>query len=73
MSHYDYRRSIQIAIADEPFAAMIMAAMRRADTDNLETLRNAFPDIYAELVARINAPNGVLPGEPVWPRLGKED
>ena len=73
MSHYDYHRSLQLAISDEPFAALIMAAMRRADTNNLETLRNAFPDIYAELAARIDAPNGVLPGETAWPQLDKED
>ena len=63
MSHYDYRRSIQIAIQDEPFYALIMAAMRQADTRNLEKLRQAFPDTYEELAARIDARNGVLPDE----------
>ena len=63
MSHYDYQRSLQLAIQYEPFAALIMAAIRRADTDNLARLRAAFPAVYDELGARIDAPDGVLPGE----------
>lgn len=73
MSHYDYRRSIQIAIQDEPFYALIMAAMRQADTGNLERLQLAFPAVYAELAARIDAPNGVLPGEPPYKRPYREE
>lgn len=65
MSHYDYRRSIQIAIRNEPFYALIMAAMRQADTKNLERLQEAFPGVYHELTGRIEAPGGVLPGEEV--------
>ena len=45
------------------FYTLIMAAMREADTDNLEKLRQAFPDVHAELVARYNAPGGKLEGE----------
>jgi len=73
MSHYDYRRSIQIAIQNEPFYALIMAAMRQADTNNLERLREAFPAVYDELVQRINAPNGVLPEEPAYQRSYREE
>lgn len=65
MSLYDYRRSLQLNIQGEPFYALVMAAMRQADTDNLALLREAFPETFAELVARIDARNGVLPGDEV--------
>jgi hypothetical protein len=65
MSLYDYRRSQALYVADEPFYGLIMAAMRRADTDNLELLRRAFPETHAELHARYHAPGGLLPGEDI--------
>ncbi len=61
MSRYDYLQSRGIAALDRPFYAIIMAAMRRADTDNLELLRNAFPQVFTELDARYKAPGGWLP------------
>jgi len=75
MSHYDYARSIQIAIAiqNEPFAALIMAAMRQADTRNAERLMHAFPEIWDELWERVEAPDGVLPGEPAYRRPYREE
>ena len=63
MSLYDYKASQQIAAEDYPFYALIMAAMRQADTGNVELLREAFPEIWEELFARYHAPGGVLPGE----------
>ena len=63
MSHYDYKISQQIAAQDYPFYALIMAAMRKADTRNIELLRVAFPDTYRELKFRYNSPNGFLPEE----------
>jgi hypothetical protein len=63
MSLYDYRISQDIAMRDEPFYALVMAAMRRADSDNAELLRLAWPDVWGELLARYNAPGGLLPGE----------
>jgi hypothetical protein len=64
MSLYDYQVSIQIAIHNYPFYALIQAAMRQADTDNLELLKTAFPEVYAEFRARYNAPGGRLAGDP---------
>ena len=58
MSHYDYERSREIS--REPFYAIIMAAMRNADTDNLEFLKNKWPAVWDELHARYNAPGGCL-------------
>jgi hypothetical protein len=61
MSIYDYRSSLRIASLGEPFYALIMAAMRQADTGNLARLKDAFPETWAELERRYNAPGGVLP------------
>jgi len=38
-----------------------VAAMRKADTPNTAKLKAAWPDVWAELDARYNAPGGVLP------------
>jgi len=58
MSHYDYEISKEIAT--KPFYAIIMAAMRRADTKNAEALKAAFPETWEELKARYDAPGGCL-------------
>lgn len=63
MSRYDYERSSAMECADEPFYGMIMGAIRKADTDNLVRLRDAFPETYNELLRRYHAPGGRLPGE----------
>jgi hypothetical protein len=63
VSLFDYRASREISDSDPPFYALIMAAMRKADTANMARLRAAFPDVYDEFEARYNAPAGVLPGE----------
>lgn len=40
-----------------------MAAIRQADSDNIEKLHTAFPWVYEELLLRYNAPGGLLPDE----------
>lgn len=60
---YEYEASKRIALQDPPFYALLMAAMRLADTENLRRLRLGFEDVWQELHARYNAPGGVLPGE----------
>lgn len=42
MSRYDYELSYQLAADDPPFAALVMAAMRRADTTNAAVLKAAW-------------------------------
>ncbi|OBB21109.1 hypothetical protein A5761_03100 [Mycolicibacterium setense] len=64
MSLYDYRASQQIGAADPPFYSLIMAAIRKADTQSMARLRNAFPEVHAEFAARYDAPGGVLPTDP---------
>ncbi len=63
MSLYDYERSRALASTDEPFYALIMAAMRRADSHNEMLLRAAWPDVWDELRDRYNAPGGRLDGD----------
>lgn len=63
MSHYDYIMGLEIATHAYPFYALIQAALRQADTDNVEKLRAAFPQVWAELEARYKAPGGYLEGE----------
>lgn len=61
MSHHEYEAGKAISGAlDPPFYALIFAAMRKADTQNYARLREAFPAVERELVARYNAPGGVL-------------
>lgn len=61
MSRDEYEFSRRAVAEDWPFYGIIMAAMRRADTDNLNRLRLAFPDTFRELQARYDAPGGALP------------
>ena len=63
MSHYDYEVSKHIAGHDYPFYALLMALMRQADTDNLNKLKAIWPEVYAELEQRYNAPGGILANE----------
>jgi hypothetical protein len=64
MSLHDYRASKRISAADPPFAALIMAALRKADTWNARAIEAQWPTIADELRARYNAPGGVLPTDP---------
>lgn len=60
---FEYQASRRIHGEDLPFYALIMAAMRGADEENLRRLKLGFPDVWDELEARYHAPGGVLPGE----------
>lgn len=61
MSLYDYEASL--GLGHPPFYALIMAAMRKADSVNAGRLQRAFPEIWNELQARYDAPGGCLEGE----------
>lgn len=63
MSLYSYRESLDLSREDFGFYALIMAAMRKADSDNIERLKVAFPETWQEFHARYNAPGGLLKGE----------
>ena len=63
MSLYDYDASCRIARECYPFYALLMAAMRQADSDNIEKLKAAWPEVCDEFTARYHAPGGFLAGE----------
>ena len=64
MSLHDYGRSIHIEAQGHPFYALVMAAMRQADSDNADILREAFSEVWDELQERYHAPGGLI-GEEV--------
>ena len=55
-----YLVSQELAAKDHPFYALIMAAMRKADTDNTAKLKAAWPEVWKELMLRYHAPGGAL-------------
>jgi hypothetical protein len=63
MSHYDYLQSQEIATHDYPFYALLMAAMRQADSDNFRIFCDVWPEVVEEMRERYNAPGGLLDGE----------
>ncbi len=63
MSYFDYAKSLEISAEGPPFASLIMAALRKADSTNYWLLESAFPAITDELRRRYNAPGGYLEGE----------
>lgn len=67
MSLYDYCISKELAEGDPPFAALVMAALRKADSENAAKLRAQWPEICAEMQARYDAPGGVLSSDPPVP------
>ena len=61
VSLFDYERSKELQL--HPFYALLMAAMRKADTDNLRKLQRSFPEVWQELQTRYNSPGGLTPSE----------
>lgn len=59
MSVIDYKESLKMAANDYSFTAIIMAAMRKADTQNISKLRIMYPEIWEELLTLYNTP-GIL-------------
>ena len=60
MSLYDYEQSRNIELKRYPFYALIMAAMRQADSNNIALLQACWPEIFNELQERYSAPGGLL-------------
>jgi hypothetical protein len=63
MSLFDYRKSIELSKLDFSFYTLIMSAMRKADSDNIEKLKLVFPEVHKEFSERYNAPGGFLKDE----------
>lgn len=56
----DYEISRRLSSKDLPFASLIAAALRKADSDNFARLESVFPEITYDLRMRYNAPSGIL-------------
>ena len=63
MSYHDYKLSQGILARDPSINSLIMAAMMKADEKNLALLREAWPEVWTELLLRYNAPGGLIDGE----------
>jgi hypothetical protein len=61
LSLHSFHQALKLVRADIPFYALIAAGMMKADTDNLQRLKAAFPGFFEELQRRYNAELGVLP------------
>ena len=60
MSYYNYIESKVISEHDYCFYALIMAAMRKADSNNIELLKTTFPQTWDELYKRYHSPDGMI-------------
>lgn len=63
MSLHSYKVSAELLKDDPPFSALIMAAMRKADSNNAILLQSAFPEIWDELMERYWTPGGLIASE----------
>lgn len=64
MSYHDYTVAKTLYCDDAPFYALIMAAMLRADSYNVQVLASVYPRVWAELDARYHAPGGRIATDP---------
>jgi hypothetical protein len=60
MGLHEYLMSQEVDRHDYPFYSLVMALVRRADTENLRKLRVAFPETVRETKRRYNAGQGLL-------------
>lgn len=62
LSLYDYMRAIHVDAQTrrEPFYTVLAVAFRRADTDNLRRLREAFPGFWESHCRRDDTPGGIV-------------
>ncbi|MCK4521387.1 MAG: hypothetical protein KAU20_02350 [Nanoarchaeota archaeon] len=61
MGIYEYRAAFKLQ--NNPFYALIMAAMMKADSKNSLKLRTLFPEIWEELKRRNQALGGMIGAE----------
>ncbi len=64
MTLHEFQAAQRLHAEQHPFYALLMAAMRAADTHNAALLREHWPAVWAELSERYDAPGALLPGEP---------
>lgn len=61
----DHYQAATFAAASFSTEALIRAAMLKANPEQAEDLRAAFPLAWKEVQSWYHAPDGVLPGDPV--------
>jgi hypothetical protein len=61
--NYELSKRLFLEVSDDNYYALIMAAMRGADVNNLGKLKREWPEVWEELYKRYNAPGGLLEGE----------
>lgn len=60
---YAWQWATDLMHDDVPFAALIAAALYRADTGNAALIRACWPGIAADTQTRYDTPGGLLPSE----------
>jgi hypothetical protein len=60
---HSYHYSLRLSRYDLTFESLIFAAISKSDWYNGERLRLAFPELFAEMRARYEAPGGVISGD----------
>jgi hypothetical protein len=73
MSKWDYEVAKKIEAENYPFPALIMAAMRKADSANASLLQRAWPETVAELNYRYWSAGGLMPGEDGYTAAGDDN
>ena len=63
IGRHAWLQAVDLVRDDPPFYALIAAAIMKADTDNEEKLRKAFPEAWEEAAYRYNSPGGWLEGD----------
>jgi len=72
MDEFEFRDGIALWRQGHSFYALLVAAFKKADSNNLEKLKVAFPDEFEIARKRYAAPDsGLLPGEK-WPSEAAE-
>lgn len=59
LSWHSYLASKEVERRDFPFYAIIVAAMKKADDDNLRALKHVFPGLFEQALERYNQPMGM--------------
>jgi len=76
MSYYVYEQSRAISkgegVIDPSIYALIMSAMRKADSSNTKKLKGAYPELWEELNLRYNSPGGFVSKEEAMLLAGDE-
>lgn len=63
MSHQEFEAALGVLRARPSFNALLMAAMRTAETADQIKLEKAFPATFKEMIARTNTADGRLPSD----------